>query len=119
MGFMDSIKQQVGQHVGEAGSDSIISGVLSMFGGNSGSGIGALVQAFREKGLAGVAESWVSTGSNLPISGDQIEQVLGNEKVQELCAKFNVSPDMVKNILAQHLPNAVDRMTPNGQLPPG
>jgi uncharacterized protein YidB (DUF937 family) len=109
---MDSIKQQAGQQAGQAGNDTLISGVLSMFGGNSGGGIGTLVETFRQKGLAGVAESWVSTGRNIPISPDQVEQVLGNERVQQLCAKFHISPEIVKSVLAEHLPNAVDRMTP-------
>jgi uncharacterized protein YidB (DUF937 family) len=117
---MDSIKQQAGQQAGQAGNDTLISGVLSMFGGNSAvGGIGSLVETFRQKGLAGVAESWVSTGRNIPISPDQVEQVLGNERVQQLCAKFHVSPEIVKSVLAEHLPNAVDRMTPDGKLPQG
>jgi uncharacterized protein YidB (DUF937 family) len=119
MGLMDSIKQQAGQQAGQAGNDTLISGVLSMFGGNSGGGIGTLVETFRQKGLAGVAESWVSTGRNIPISPDQVEQVLGNERVQQLCAKFHVSPEIVKSVLAEHLPNAVDRMTPDGKSPQG
>lgn len=118
MGLMDSIKQQAGHQAGQAGNDTLVSGVLSMFSGNSAGGsIGSLVETFRQKGLAGVAESWVSTGRNIPISPDQVEQVLGNDRVQQLCDNFHVSPEIVKKVLAEHLPSAIDRMTPDGRLP--
>ena len=118
MGFMDSIQQQAGN----AGHEGLVSGLLSMFGGSSAgggklAGLLPLVEAFRQRGLGGAVESWISTGQNLPISPEQVEQVLGNEKIQQLCNQFHVSPDMVKSMIAQHLPNAVDQMTPNGQLP--
>jgi uncharacterized protein YidB (DUF937 family) len=115
---MDSIKQQAGQTASPLGNDSLVSGVISMFGGSSASvGIGTLVETFRQKGLAGVAESWVSTGRNIAISPDQVEQVLGSDRVQQLCERFHVSPDIVKKVVAEHLPTAVDRMTPDGRLP--
>jgi uncharacterized protein YidB (DUF937 family) len=67
--------------------------------------------------MGGLVSSWVSTGQNLPISADQIQNVLGSEQVKELAAKAGISPDVVSSHLAQLLPMLVDKLTPNGQVP--
>ena len=115
MGLLDSLTQQAGN----IGHEGLVSGLMSMFsgGGSQTSGLLNLVQAFRQNGQAGAADSWVGHGPNLPISPEIVEKVLGNSKAQELADRFHLSPETVKSLVAQHLPAAVDRMTPNGQLP--
>jgi uncharacterized protein YidB (DUF937 family) len=61
----------------------------------------------------------VSTGSNLPISPAQIQQVLGNTGLDQLAAKAGLSPEVVSAKLAEILPHAVDALTPEGKLPEG
>lgn len=122
MGLMDSIKEavkgEIGNRFAEVGAQHpIASQLLSMFGGgNQGRGLSELVSTFQQKGLAGIVNSWVGTGANLPINADQIEQVLGQERVQQIAAKFGVDPDTLKGQLAQVLPTVVDRLTPNGKI---
>jgi uncharacterized protein YidB (DUF937 family) len=59
----------------------------------------------------------VSTGPNLPINAEQIQQALGSERVREMAAKFGIPVDKVADLLAKHLPPAIDRATPEGKLP--
>jgi len=115
MGLLDSLSQQAGN----IGHDGLVSGLMSMFGGGGSqtSGLINLVQAFRQNGHSAAADSWVGTGTNLPISPEIVEKVLGNEKVQQLAERFHLSPETVKSLVAQHLPAAVDKLTPDGQLP--
>jgi len=114
MGLLDSLTQQAGN----MGHEAILNQVMSMFGGGSNaSGLLGLVNAFRQNGHGAAADSWIGTGSNLPISPQIVQQVLGNEKVQQLAERFHVSPETVNSLIAQHLPSAVDKMTPDGQLP--
>jgi len=80
-------------------------------------GINGLIQAFHDKGLAEVVNSWVSTGQNLPVSAEQIQQVLGSQQVQELAARVGVSPQAVSSQLSTLLPALVDKLTPNGAIP--
>ncbi len=82
-------------------------------------GLPGLIQSFQHGGLGEVVNSWVSTGQNLPISADQIKSVLGGSSLQDLAAKLGVSPEQAAGSLADILPQAVDTMTPNGQLPAG
>jgi uncharacterized protein YidB (DUF937 family) len=81
-------------------------------------GISGLVQQFHDKGLGDVVNSWISTGQNLPISADQIKSVLSNEHVQAFAAKAGISPDVASAKIAEVLPMIMDRVTPNGQVPP-
>jgi uncharacterized protein YidB (DUF937 family) len=84
---------------------------------NQPGGLQGLVQSFHDKGLGGLVSSWVSTGQNLPISGDQVHQALGSDKVKELASAAGISPDIANSAIAQLLPTLVDKLTPNGQVP--
>ena len=64
-----------------------------------------------------MVSSWVGTGQNLPVSGEQIQSVLGSDTVQQLAAKAGISPDTAQSALATVLPMVVDRLTTNGAVP--
>jgi uncharacterized protein YidB (DUF937 family) len=81
-------------------------------------GVRGLVTRFEQKGLGGIAQSWVSTGANQPVSAAQLEQVLGAETIARLAGQLNVSPQDLAAKLAELLPQTVDSMTPDGVIPP-
>ena len=80
-------------------------------------GLGGLVETFKSKGLNDVMSSWVSTGQNLPISGNQIQDVLGSGLIQQFAKKLGSSGEEVSGGLASLLPEIIDKLTPNGTLP--
>lgn len=116
MGLLDNLESQVMGKVMGDGSNSLVTGLLQMIENQPG-GLQGLVQSFHEKGLGGVASSWVSTGPNAPVTPDQIHQVLGSEQVTALAAKAGISPEIAGSAIAQLLPGIVDKLTPNGQVP--
>jgi uncharacterized protein YidB (DUF937 family) len=63
--------------------------------------------------------SWIGTGQNQSISASQIQSVLGSDVVKQLAAKIGVSPDAMSAKLAEVLPGAIDKLTPDGKLPEG
>ena len=81
-------------------------------------GLAGLLQQFTAAGLGREAGSWVSTGQNLPISGEQLTQVLGPSNVRSLSEQFNVSPDSASTGLASLLPALIDHLTPKGRIDP-
>jgi uncharacterized protein YidB (DUF937 family) len=81
-------------------------------------GVQGLVNAFEQKGLGGIAKSWVGTGPNQPISAAQLQQVLGADTVTQIASKLNVSPQELLSKLSELLPQHVDKLTPNGVIPP-
>ncbi len=73
----------------------------------------------KNKGMGDIASSWVGTGENQAIDASQLEQVLGNDTIQQIAAKTGLSPDMLSQGLASVLPQVIDKLTPNGTLPEG
>lgn len=119
MGLLDEI---VGKAAGILGGDKgdqsgLLGSVMEMVAGKESGGMAGLVQSFQEKGFGGIISSWIGTGENLPISADQIQQVMGSDVVQNLAAKFGISTEELSGKLAEFLPGAIDKMTPNGTLP--
>ena len=106
-----------GQSTGQApaGADSMSD--MGDMGGTSGEGLTGMLDAFKQGGLGHLADSWVSTGENLPVSGDQISQVLGEGKIGEIAGKLGISQGDVANGLSQLLPQLINHVTPNGQVP--
>ena len=82
-------------------------------------GLGGLMEKFNNAGLGDAAKSWVGTGENAPISGDQIGQVLGGDMMGELASKLGMSQGDAAGSLAQMLPGLIDQLTPSGQAPAG
>lgn len=80
-------------------------------------GLQGVVQQFESQGLGPTIKSWISTGSNLPISPAQIQQALGSDTVRQLAAKVGIDPQVLAQKLSEALPKAVDQMTPGGAMP--
>jgi uncharacterized protein YidB (DUF937 family) len=116
MGLFDDLESKAASSMLGGSSNPLATGLLQMINNQPG-GLPGLLQSFHEKGLGGLAASWVGTGQNLPISADQLQHVLGSDQVTQLAAKAGISPDAAGAALTQLLPSLVDRLTPNGQMP--
>ncbi len=116
MGILDNIENRAVTGMLGGTSNPLATSLLQMIQNQPG-GLSGLLQCFHEKGLGGLAASWVGTGQNLPITADQIQHVLGSEQVKQLAAKAGISPETASATLSQLLPSLVDKLTPNGQVP--
>src|ERR1700754_2881106 len=98
---------------------NLIQAALQMFkdGGAKEGGLAGLLEQFMGAGMGEKADSWVGTGKNEALSGDEVEQALGSDKVDELAQKAGVSHDEAKEGMAEALPEVVDKVTPQGTLP--
>jgi uncharacterized protein YidB (DUF937 family) len=110
MGLLDSILG--------GGEGSPIGAITDLLGAQEG-GLGGLLGAFEQGGLGEIAKSWVSTGGNLPISAEQIEAVLSSGMLADFAGKLGVDPKAAAGTLAQVLPQVIDQLTPDGQVPSG
>lgn len=122
MGLLDAITGALGGGQGGAqgGGAQLIAVLLQQFGQQGGgNGLGGLVEQFTRGGLGELVQSWVGTGQNLPVSAQQIEQILGGGQLAQLAQQFGVEPAQLANQLAEQLPGAVDSLTPQGRLPEG
>lgn len=114
MGFLEDV---IGSLGGGQSQNSILELVLNLVNSPNVGGLAGLVQMFQNKGLADVVNSWVSTEQNLPISGDQISQVLGGDQIDNLASGIGLSPNNLSGALADLLPKVVDGLTPEGRVP--
>lgn len=121
MGLMDHMGQVVGGLLGgQSGQNQLLQAVTSLLGNNSNlGGLAGLVQAFQKNGLSEIVNSWVSTGHNLPVTPQQIEQGLGSDLLKQLAGKAGLSPQDASAQLSNLLPNLVDKLTPNGKIEAG
>lgn len=119
MGILDSLENSP-MFKGALGQleAAVVPVVLSEVLGKGGQGgLSAIVAKLEQAGLGDQVKSWIGNGQNIPITAEQLQQVLGNETVKALAARFNIPIDQLAQILAQQLPAAVDHASPNGKLP--
>ncbi|MEU6399553.1 YidB family protein [Streptomyces cinnamoneus] len=118
-----------GQGGGGGGGGNILGALLgALMGGGAGGAragggadnpLGGLVDMLTKSGLADQAQSWIGTGQNQSVSGAQISEALSDETLQKVAAQAGVSPEQAADEIAQALPQAVDQLTPGGEIPSG
>jgi len=113
MDLMDSLKSSLG---GGAQQNDLMSTVMGLLGGG---GLNDLISQFGAKGLGDIISSWIGTGKNLPISGDQLKGILGDDTIKNIASKLGVSSNDVTSQLSILLPQVVDKLTPEGKVPEG
>lgn len=127
MGLLDGLAGQVlGSMFGGGGQDGpdaqggqgaaqLIQVIMSLLQNQQG-GLGGLLQQFRQAGLGEQAASWVGTGENMPISGDQLQSALGSGQLADIASQLGMSQGQASGALASVLPQLIDQLTPNGQV---
>jgi uncharacterized protein YidB (DUF937 family) len=82
-----------------------------------GSGLKDLLDRFRQGGQEDKAQSWVSTGPSKAIAPQELEQALGEERIQWLTEQTGMPREQLLSGLSGELPDAIDKLTPNGRIP--
>jgi uncharacterized protein YidB (DUF937 family) len=111
MSLFDQVAGMFGGQEGKAGTYTAILAWIEEQGG-----ISALMEKFQQGGLGSVIESWVSNGSNQPVSPEAITSALGSPAIADLAAKLGIDPQAASNLIAEHLPKVVDTLSPDGQV---
>ena len=103
-----------------ASNPQILSAITGMLGndGQQG-GLGGLMAKFQNAGMGDMANSWVGSGDNQPISGDQLTNVLGQDTMSDFAGKAGMSQGDAAGQLSSILPGLIDKLTPHGQAPAG
>ncbi len=112
------------------GGGNILGSLLGTLTGGGGAGgaqaaggannpLAGLLEMLTKSGLVDQAQSWVGTGRNQPVSADQIKGALPDDTLRKVAEQAGVTPDAAAAEIAQSLPTAVDKLTPNGAVPSG
>jgi uncharacterized protein YidB (DUF937 family) len=106
---------QAGTDAGDAPTGGGLGSVLG--GGSLGAGLKDLLDRFRQNGQDDKVQSWVSSGANKSIAPNEIEQALGEERIQWLVEQTGMPREQLLDGLSGELPQAIDKLTPDGRLP--
>ena len=96
---------------------ALVSALLALMTDGDGGGFAGFLDHFRQAGLGDLADSWVASGANTPISYEQTESVFGNETLEEISKQVGVDYKTTTSATAYLVPHLVDDLTPNGEVP--
>ncbi len=105
-----------GPFTGSTAGALVLSQIVSMLQSRPG-GLAGVLQSFQQSGLGHLVESWIGPGANLPVSPDQLRTTLGTNWISQITQATGLSAAEVEQHLSQLLPQVVDQLSPNGQLP--
>ncbi|MGX9145853.1 YidB family protein [Mesorhizobium sp. 128a] len=81
-------------------------------------GLGGLLDRLKDAGQGNVADSWVGTGQNQPINANDLGKAIGPQVIREIAQRTGLDEQELLKQLSTALPGIVDKLTPNGQVPP-
>jgi uncharacterized protein YidB (DUF937 family) len=125
MGLLDSVIGMVaGGGQGGGGNAALLNAVVGMLagggsGGGQGGGLASILANAQKGGMGDVVSSWIGSGQNMPIGADQLNNVLGSDMVANIARQLGMSNGDAASQISQMLPDVVDRLTPQGQMPQG
>jgi len=85
--------------------------------GVSGTALGDILDRFRGAGAGSKVDSWIGTGPNQPIESNDVEAAIDEDTLTSLSMQTGLSREELISRITRDLPEAVNKMTPNGQLP--
>ncbi len=115
MGLLDGLLSGVLGGGVQQGPSPLVAMALQVIQQNG--GLPGIISKFQHGGLADQVGSWVGTGTNQPITGGQLQEVLGSGSIGQIAQQLGLSHADASSGLAQVLPKIIDHLTPNGQLP--
>lgn len=116
MTFFDKVGGALKDALAQAEAEALPSVVTAVLAKTGIGGLRGIVEKLRQAGLDEQVKSWLSNGNNLPVTADQLRAALSNEQVQQIVRQLGLPVDAALKLLAQQLPTAVDRASPNGKL---
>ena len=86
-------------------------------GGVMGGGLNDLIKQMEKHGFSDTADSWVGPGPNRTIAPGDLAKILGADQIEAMMEHSGMSREELLEGLSRHLPEVVDRLTPEGQVP--
>lgn len=98
-------------------SGQSLSGVVTSLLGSEGAQLPGLIKKLTTGGLGDLVQSWVGKGKNLPLSADQVKSALDSKTLSGIASQLGLSEDAAASKVAGALPQLINKLTPDGQVP--
>ena len=122
MGLLDQVTSALGGGGSPGGGGgmnaSLLGAVMKLVNNPQVGGVGGLLSKLQSSGIGNQVQSWIGTGANQPVTGQQLSTAIGDDHMDQVARDAGLSKDDASHQLAGILPGVVDRLTPNGQVPP-
>ena len=115
MGLLDGLLGGMMSGGAQQGQSPLFAVALQLIQQNG--GLPGIISKFEHGGMAEHAGSWVGTGENIPITGNQLQEILGTGTIGQIAQQLGLSHGDASSGLAQVLPQIIDHLTPTGQVP--
>lgn len=116
--ILDGMKNlAAGQLTRETAGDPVLGHLADLINNPETGGLTGFIERFRTHGLGELVNTWLGNGPNQPITAGQISRVIGQERLNEAAARLGMEPERLTGLIAQHLPNVIDQLTPGGAPP--
>jgi uncharacterized protein YidB (DUF937 family) len=123
---------------GEGGLGSVLGGILGGSGGGAGGALGnpmlrmllpavasmlangglsKILSRLQANGKGAQADSWIAKGENRPVAPEDVREAAGDDEITSIAEKLGVSKNEAAAAVAQVLPDVVDQVSPDGELP--
>jgi OmpA-OmpF porin, OOP family len=118
MTILEPIINEVSEQFGLRGkAGPTMNALLILVSNERTGGLQGFLDQFRRAGLGETVSSWVSRGSNTPITTEQLERAIGNDTVNRITSNVGVARAAGASALAYMIPRVVDLLTPEGVVP--
>jgi len=116
--MFDSIINEAGEKFNLGGkSRTLLSALLALMADETRGGLTGFLELFNQVGLGDTASSWVNSGTNTPLSNEQLESALGSDTLDEIANRAGTDYQTGASASAYLIPRIVDNLTPEGVIP--
>jgi OmpA-OmpF porin, OOP family len=118
MTILEPIINEVSEQFGLRGkAGPLMTALLTLISNERTGGLQGFLDQFRRAGLGEIVSSWVSRGSNTPITTEQLERAVGSDPINRISSNVGVARAASASALAYMIPRVVDLLTPEGVIP--
>jgi len=118
MGLLDEVLAMAGGTGAQQSQHaSALGAILSLINSPQVGGLAGLQSMFQQGGLGHIMSSWIGNGPNLPVSANQLQNVLHGGALQQAAQQAGMDRSQFTSTMSTLLPHLVDKVSPNGQLP--
>lgn len=114
-GIMSALAGQQHPEMNQQQHSNLVQTALEMFGNHA--GLSGLLSSAESHGLGSVVQSWIGNGPNQGIAPQNLEGLLGQDRISQFANRAGIPSGIASVALARILPTVIDKITPNGKLP--